>query len=605
MHPPRIGDPVISRALRPWYTPAVALCFLHMVLLALVAGPALGQTPAEPDDSAGEATAEAVEAPYVVPTEHLSAQATMRTFLEAFDPAKRSSDENPLDIAAACLDLSEIDPELRTRLGRERARELKEVLDRTALIDIDSLPDVHDAEPWRLAIAPGDDGAVGDVVIAADARGEWLFTAETVARTPEFLRALDAEEVVEGVTEALPMTPAMWLRGQMSPQMRERSFLLEYWQWAGLMALLLVGMILDRLLTWLLRGAIERHLAKRMETVDGDQLKHSLRPMGLLIAALFWWLALFWLGLPPSVLQVLVLASKFVAAVAAVTAIYRLIDVVASLLAARAEATQGKFDDLLVPLFRKSTKVFVTAFGLVFIAETLKLPIGSIIAGLGVGGLAIALAAQDTVKNFFGSLTVILDRPFAVGDWVQIGDVEGTVHELGFRSTRIRTFYDSIVTVPNANLISATVDNYGLRRYRRWSTKLSITYDTPAERIEAFCEGVRELIRQHPGTRKDYFEVHLNTFESSSLDVLLYVFFAVPDWSAELRARHQLAVDIIRLAENLGVDFAFPTQTLYLQRPGSGDILAPEGYAERIHENHRLGQETARALSEGSGTKKV
>ena len=180
--------------------------------------------------------------------------------------------------------------------------------------------------------------------------------------------------------------------------------------------------------------------------------------------------------------------------------------------------------------------------------------------------LALALAAQDTVSNFFGSLMVILDRPFQVGDWIKTGDVEGTVEEVGFRSTRIRTFYNSLITLPNANLIKASVDNLGDRTYRRWSTRLGIAYDTPPEKIDAFCEGIRELVRKHPYTRKDYYHVYFNEFGSDSLQILVYVFFFTPDWATELRERHRLGVDIVRLAAELEIEFAFPTQTLYLRR---------------------------------------
>ncbi len=274
------------------------------------------------------------------------------------------------------------------------------------------------------------------------------------------------------------------------------------------------------------------------------------------------------LGLPPTALAILLLAVKFFAIAAIVWSAYRAVDVGAAILESYAAGTATKYDDLLIPLLRSSAKVFIAAFGVIFLADNLNINITGLLAGLGLGGLAFALAAQDTVKNFFGSITVLVDRPFQVGDWVVIGDIEGTVEEVGFRSTRIRTFYNSLVTLPNANLISADVDNYGARRYRRWKANLGVAYDTPPEKIDVLCEGIRELVRRHPYTRKDYFHVYLNQFGASSLDILLYIFWETPDWSTELRERHRLAVDILRLAQHLGVEFAFPTQTLYLKRGG-------------------------------------
>jgi len=201
----------------------------------------------------------------------------------------------------------------------------------------------------------------------------------------------------------------------------------------------------------------------------------------------------------------------------------------------------------------------------------------TILGALGIGGMALAFAAQDTLGNFFGSITVLFDRPFGIGDSVVIGDVEGTVEKVGFRSTRIRTFYNSLITIPNSRMTNTHVDNYGARRYRRLRTVLSLTYSTPPEKIDAFCEGVRELIRLHPYTRKDYYHVYFNQFSASSLDIMLYVFFDVPDWSTELREKHRLFVDILRLTDRLGVEFAFPTQTVWLERsrPNDGHVKVP------------------------------
>ena len=238
---------------------------------------------------------------------------------------------------------------------------------------------------------------------------------------------------------------------------------------------------------------------------------------------------------------------------------------------------------VLVPLVRKSVKIFITAIGIIFIADSLEIEILPLLTGLGIGSLAFAFAAKDTIENFFGSVSVIADRPFEVGDWVKIGDVEGTVEELGFRSTRVRTFYNSLVTVPNATLVRATVDNFGRRKYRRWKTHLNITYDTPPDRIETFCEGIRELIRLHPYTRKDYFQVWFHEFGAHSLDILVYVFHEAPDWQTELRERQRLMLDIMRLAERLGVEFAFPTQTLHLyqeekqEKPPEAEAVSSHG----------------------------
>jgi MscS family membrane protein len=217
-------------------------------------------------------------------------------------------------------------------------------------------------------------------------------------------------------------------------------------------------------------------------------------------------------------------------------------------------------------LLRKILRLVVVLVVVLFVLTWWGHPPTSVLGALGIGGLALAFAAKDTLGNFFGSITVLFDRPFGIGDWIVIGDVEGTVERVGFRSTRVRTFYNSMVTLPNSYIVNTQVDNYGARQYRRARIMLSVAYSTPPEKIDAFCEGIRELIRLHPYTRKDYYHVYFNKFAASSLDILLYTFFEVPDWGTELRERHRLFVDILTLAKKLGVEFAFPTQTVWLER---------------------------------------
>jgi MscS family membrane protein len=258
------------------------------------------------------------------------------------------------------------------------------------------------------------------------------------------------------------------------------------------------------------------------------------------------------------------LAIRVVLVFSAVWVVYRMADLFGVWLLDRAERTATKLDDQLVPLVTKALKLFVVAVGAVFILQNLDVDVAGLLAGLGLGGLAFALAAKDTVANLFGSATIFADRPFQVGDWVVIGGAEGTVEQVGFRSTRIRTFYNSLVSIPNAKVGESLIDNYGARRYRRYKAHLDITYDTPTEKIQAFVEGVRAAVQANPHMRKDYYHVYFNDFGPASLKILVYVFFEVPTWADELRERHNFLLEIMRVAEELGVEFAFPTQTLHV-----------------------------------------
>jgi len=291
------------------------------------------------------------------------------------------------------------------------------------------------------------------------------------------------------------------------------------------------------------------------------------------------------LGFDPDIENVVNQATSLVAAVGVILFAYRAIDIVVDQLARRASETDTKLDDSLVPLLRTSLRLFVTVVGALFVLQNLDVDVSSLVTGLGLGGLAFALAAQDTVRNMLGGVTIFADKPFEVGDWVVVDGIEGTVETVGFRSTRVRTFYNSLVSVPNGNLMDAGIDNMGRRRWRRYKTTLGVGYHTTPDQMQAFVEGIRAIIKANPGMRQDYYMVEFHGFGATSLDVLVYCFMDAADWNEELRTRHVLNLDIMRLAESLQVDFAFPTQTLHIaQMPGQPQQLPSIPDRRRLRE---------------------
>jgi len=268
------------------------------------------------------------------------------------------------------------------------------------------------------------------------------------------------------------------------------------------------------------------------------------------------------LDLPASAYVVLrVAAGLFMTAVGSWAA-YCLVDVVCWPLQVKADRTESKLDDMLVPLLRRTLKVVVVLVGVVFGISRITGDTYHVLAGLSIGSLAVGFAAKDSIENLFGTFTVLLDSPFKIGDVVKFADVEGTVEEVGFRSTRIRTPEDSVVTVPNSKFIGNYVDNLGLRRVRRIKIAIGLEYATPPEKIEAFCEGVRELVRAHPLTANENYHVWLTGFNASSLEIEVICFVRALDYATYTRERHRLFLDILRLARQLEVSFAFPTQTV-------------------------------------------
>lgn len=401
---------------------------------------------------------------------------------------------------------------------------------------------------------------------------QWLFSAETLENLEAMLvflkenqknESAENNEITQANQVANDKPLALRIVDQVPSELKQTLLGLAFWQWLGILLFILLGMIADAIYRVISTLAM-RYFIKHSHRAAYQRLPDDmLRPFGLMVMAFVWWLGLQFLLLPEAALVVLVLAVKFLISISGVWGVYRLVDLVNAWFRFRSAQTANKWDDALVPLVRRTLKIFVTVVGLIFIADTLQINLTGLLAGLGLGGLAFALAAKDIAQNLFGTITILVERTFSVGDWVIIGDVEGTVEDISFRSTRIRTFYDSVVTLPNSNMITSPVDNQGERRYRRLSTKLSLTYETPPDKIEAFCEGVREIIRLHPYMRKDNYHVYFNGYNNSGLDILVYVFWQTPDWATELRERHRFLLDILRLAQTLSVNFAYPTQTVY------------------------------------------
>ena len=397
---------------------------------------------------------------------------------------------------------------------------------------------------------------------------------------------LIASRLTEQASRVLPVN---------SPLLQEGALGLMQWQWLGLLSVILLGYLSQRALSKLTQR-LAQELSGAQITLDEAQLKSFTRPLSIALSWALVWSLYLALEIPsPALLNTaLRIISGGVISIAGGFASWRVVDVITEYLEAKAKLTESRFDDMLVPLARRVLKLLVLLLGFGYFLSAVTESFYKVIAGLSIGSAVLMFAFKDSLENVFGTFTVLLDKPFQLGDWITVGDVDGTVERVGFRSTRVRTFYHSLITVPNRHFISAKVDNWGSRRYRRVKTTLSLTYDTPPEKIEAFCEGVRELIRCHPYTRKDYYHVYFNEFGASSLDVMLYCFVETPDWSMELRERHRLFADILRLAQALKVSFAFPSTSVYMVSPEElehGEQLKTD--QENVKWGRELGQQIA------------
>lgn len=259
------------------------------------------------------------------------------------------------------------------------------------------------------------------------------------------------------------------------------------------------------------------------------------------------------------------------AALAAAWFIFNLVDVIEYFLKRWTSRTESLLDDQLVPLVRKSLRVFVVIVAALFIAQNIfHWDVGALVAGLGIGGLAFALAAKDSLANLFGSVVIFSDRPFTMGERVKVGGFNGTVEHVGFRSTRIRTLEGHLVTIPNSVVANEAVENIGRRPSIRKIMNVTVTYGTPSEKLQRGVAILREML----DARRESFpkdappRVYFNDFNADSLNIVVYFWFAPPDWWQFLAFCEQFNIELLRRFNEEGIEFAFPTRTLYLKPDG-------------------------------------
>ncbi len=259
--------------------------------------------------------------------------------------------------------------------------------------------------------------------------------------------------------------------------------------------------------------------------------------------------------------------------------LYRITRIIIVYLEKAAEATESKMDDQVLPVIERSISVMIVVGTLFYVLSKLNVNVTALIAGLSIGGIALALAAQDTVKNLIGSVMIFMDKPFQVGDFVEIGGQFGSVVEVGFRSTRIMTKDSSVLSIPNGQVANMNLRNLGVRRFRLFETEIGLTYDTPAYLIEQFIEGIRKIMRLHPLVMPEEQYVYFSKMADSSLNVFVRVNIDTQVWAEELDVKQELYLDIIRMAYEMGIRFAFPSRTLYIEDFPEKKSLVPD-YSE-------------------------
>lgn len=229
------------------------------------------------------------------------------------------------------------------------------------------------------------------------------------------------------------------------------------------------------------------------------------------------------------------------------------------------KAYDVKVDNILFPFISKTLRLIIVALAITIIAEKWGYNIQAFITGLGLGGLAFALAAKDAAANIIAGIFIILDKPFSIGDWVSSDGLEGTIEDISFRSTRIRTFDQAIITVPNSKLANESVTNFSRRAKRRVNFNLGITYDTPREKLELCVNKIRNMIENHPEVNKEVIHVRFDKFNDSSLDIFIYFFIDTTELAQYLKTKENINFNIMEILQKEGVSIAFPSTSVYVE----------------------------------------
>jgi MscS family membrane protein len=317
-----------------------------------------------------------------------------------------------------------------------------------------------------------------------------------------------------------------------------------------------------------------RRVAARSKSKLDDILVEALTtPLGWAFVVGGFYIGTQFLPIPrePTDIPVLIrLAAKGAMVFLIVWLAVRLSDRLCAFWQERVAESESRADNQTIPMVRTILRILLIFLGICLVLQNMGYSVGGLLAGLGLGGAALALASKDTLANVFGAIVIFWDRPFRVGDWIEIAGVEGTVETIGLRTTRLRTFEDSLVTLPNMNLTTASICNWSKMERRRIKLTVCLPSNLGWQKAEAAVAAIRDLFRANPEVLQDSVEVRLDGFGPSSLDVLVHGFTKVTQWGPYLALKERLLLDILRQLESQGIPLATPVTTVHMPAASGG-----------------------------------
>lgn len=323
--------------------------------------------------------------------------------------------------------------------------------------------------------------------------------------------------------------------------------------------------VLRRVLTAVIVRPVRRLIKRTGQQRDEEILDAVLLPMRYFVIAAALLVSVRILGIGDGVSQFVERIGRSIVIFGIVLLIYRLIDLFAPSSNRLFALTGLSIEERLLPFFRTGIKVVLIAITLVIIIQEWGYDVSGLVAGIGLGGLAISLAAQDTIANLFGFTAIVGDRPFDVGEYIVTPDVEGLVEHVGIRSTRVRRLDQALVTVPNNKLANSAILNWSRLSKRRVDYILGVTYDATSEDMRVLLHRIREMLKARPMVDPESVVAYFINFGDSSLEILVRAFVLLRDWGEFTAEREQINLEVMDIVKDLGMSVAFPTRSIYIE----------------------------------------
>ncbi len=491
-------------------------------------------------------------APQPVPEDPLGRSTPYGTVTGFLSAAERGDFER----ASAYLD-SKQSPQRK----QELARQLKLVMDQGLRIDLDKVARTPEGsledklQPFRESIGAARIGSDSlDILLVRVFQGKkppiWLFSSVTLLSVPDFAQNLEAP----WIEQYLPK----WL-------IEKRLLGISLYRWISAPLSLLVGFALACILVWVLSLAFRRLLRRLTPGYGGAKVVSFVGPLRVLIFALL-------IQIVSSLAPTLVARQFWTKVVGVLTVVgvawlsMRVLDAVAEVAMRRMRQTNAQAKIAVVHLFRGASKPLVMAVALLVILSLKGVNLTAVITGLGVGGIAIAFAAQKTIENLFGTVMLVSDQPIRIGDFFKFGDSTGTVEEIGLRSTRVRTVDRTIITVPNGQLASLSLENFAARDKFRFNHTIGLRYETTADQLRYVLAEIRRLLYEHPKVESQSARIRFIRLGGSSLDLEIFAYVLTSDYLVFLEIQEDLLLRIMDIIEASGTGVAVPSQITYVAK---------------------------------------